>query len=72
MNLFNFLHFFNCKREHTTTYQILKYILDSFNNEKVWEKNNNYYRKNQVKHKKKYYWIISGFRDGLILYSISY
>ena len=34
MNLFNFLHYYNCKREHTTTGQISKYVLDNFNNEK--------------------------------------
>ena len=37
MNLFNFLHFYNYKREHTTTGQILKYVLDYFNNEKIRE-----------------------------------
>ena len=37
MNLFNFLHFNNCKREHTTTGQIPKYVLDNFKNEKIRE-----------------------------------
>ena len=37
MNLFNFLHYYNCKREHTTTGQIPKYVLDNFNNEKIRE-----------------------------------
>ena len=36
MNLFNFLNFYNCKREHTTGW-ILKYVLDNFNNGKVRE-----------------------------------
>ena len=37
MNLFNFLHYYNCKREHTTTGKIPKYVLDNFNNEKLRE-----------------------------------
>ena len=37
INLFNFTHFYNCKREHTTTGQITKYVLDNFNNEKIRE-----------------------------------
>ena len=37
MNLFNFLHFYNCKRKHTKTGQIPKYVLDNFNNEKIRE-----------------------------------
>ena len=35
--LIKFLHFNNCKREHTTTGQIPNYVLDNFNNEKVRE-----------------------------------
>ena len=34
----NFLHFFYCLREHTTTSKISKYVLDNFNNKKVREK----------------------------------
>ena len=34
----NLFYLYNCKREHKTTDQILKYILDNFNNEKVREK----------------------------------
>ena len=37
MNLFNFLHYYNCKREHKTTGKIRKYVLDNFNNEKIRE-----------------------------------
>ena len=37
MNLFKFLHFYNCKKEHTKTGQIPKYVLDNFNNEKIRE-----------------------------------
>ena len=37
MNLFNFLHYYNCKRDHTTTGKIPKYVLDNFNNEKIRE-----------------------------------
>ena len=37
MNLFNFLHYYNCKRDHTATEQIPKYGLDNFNNEKLRE-----------------------------------
>ena len=37
MNLFYFLHYYNCKREHTTTGKIPKYVLDNFNNEKIRE-----------------------------------
>ena len=37
MNLFHFNHFYNCKREHTTTGQIPKYVFDNFNNEKIRE-----------------------------------
>ena len=37
MNLFKFLHYYNCKRDHTTTGQIPKYVLDNFNNEKIRE-----------------------------------
>ena len=38
MNLFSFLYYYNCKREHKTTWQISKYVLDNFNNEKIREK----------------------------------
>ena len=31
-------HFYYCKREHSTTGQIPKYVLDNFSNEKVSEK----------------------------------
>ena len=41
MNLFDFLNFYNCKREHTTTGQIPTYVFGNFNNEKVRE--GNYY-----------------------------
>ena len=37
MNLLHFLHFYDCKREHTSTGQILKRVLDNFNNEKIRE-----------------------------------
>ena len=37
MNLFNFLHYYNCKIAHTTTGQIPKYVLDNFNNENIRE-----------------------------------
>ena len=37
LNLFNFLHFYNCKRVHTTTGQISRYVLDNFNDAKVRE-----------------------------------
>ena len=32
---FYFLHFYNYKREHTTNDQILKSVLDNFNNERL-------------------------------------
>ena len=32
MNLFYFLHYYNFKRDHITTGQIPKYVLDNFNN----------------------------------------
>ena len=38
INLLHFLNFKNCKRKHTTTGLILKYVLDNFKNEKVREK----------------------------------
>ena len=37
LNLFHFLHFYNCKRVHTTTGQIPRYVLDNFNDAKVRE-----------------------------------
>ena len=37
INLFNSLHFYNCKRKNTTTGQILKYFLDNFNDKKIRE-----------------------------------
>ena len=37
INLFNFLHYYYCKREHTTTWQIPKHVLDRFYNEKIRE-----------------------------------
>ena len=37
MNLINFFHYYNCKREHTTTGQISKYVLDNSNNKKIWK-----------------------------------
>ena len=45
MILFNFLHYYNYKREHTTTGKIPKYVLDNFNNEKNKRDSNDYYRK---------------------------
>ena len=38
INLFYFLHFYNCKREHATTCKFSKGVLDNFNYEKVREK----------------------------------
>ena len=35
LNLIHFLHFYNCKRVHTTTGQIPWYVLDNFNDAKV-------------------------------------
>ena len=37
MNLFNLLHFYNCKSDQTTTGQIQKYVQDHLNNEKIRE-----------------------------------
>ena len=37
LNLFHFLHFYNCKRAHTTTGQITRYVLDNYNDAKVRE-----------------------------------
>ena len=37
MNLFNFLHYYNCKIDHTRTGQIPKYVLDNFSSEKIRE-----------------------------------
>ena len=35
LNLFQFLHYYNCNRKHTTTGEVLKFIIDNFNDNLV-------------------------------------